>query len=83
MREILVNLDFDQTYDSVDRAAAIGNYAELVATGKTPSGLIYQGSATTFEDATGVSAEQPMASQDLSVASHIDEYYKQMDVYSI
>ncbi len=82
-REILVNLDFDQTYDSADRAAAIGNYAELVATGKTPSGLIYQGSATTFEDATGVSAEQPMALQDLSVASHIDEYYKQMDVYAI
>jgi hypothetical protein len=55
----------------------------MVAAGKTPSGLIYQGSASTFEDATGVTAEQPMALQDLSVASHIDEYYEQMDVYAI
>ncbi len=80
-RETLANLDSDESYDNGNRATAIGNYAELVAEGKLPSGLIYQGDASTFEQATGVSAALPMANQDLTVAQHKDAYCKLMDKY--
>lgn len=82
-REMLVNLDADESYDRENRTTAIGNYAEQVAAGKLPSGLIYQGDASTFEQATGVSADEPAALQDLTVSKHIDEYRKQMEMYAM
>lgn len=80
-REILVDVGALDGYDCEDRTSSIGRYAELVAEGKTPCGLIYQGDASTFEAAVGVNAENPPALQDLEVSSHIDEYRKQMDMY--
>lgn len=82
-REKLANMDSDETYDSRDRTKAICNYAELASQGRIPSGLIYQGDATTLEQATGVSKQNPMIYQDLSVTSHIDEYSEQMDSYVV
>lgn len=82
-REILVNLDADESYDSGNRARAIGHYAELVAAGKTPSGLIYEGNASTFEDATGVTADNPAALQDLTVSKHIGKFQEYMDAYAM
>lgn len=82
-RELLVNLDSDESYDCGDRTAAIANYARLTAEGRLPSGLIYQGSATTFEDAIGVTVKNSPAFQDLSVSRHIDRYRKHMDQYAI
>jgi len=82
-RELLVNLDSDESYDCGDRTAVIANYAGLTAEGRLPSGLIYQGSAHTFEDAIGVTVENSPTFQDLSVSRHIDRYRKQMDMYTI
>jgi 2-oxoglutarate ferredoxin oxidoreductase subunit beta len=82
-REMLVNLDSNESYDSGNRAAAIGNYAEIVAEGRMPSGLIYQGDASTFENAMDVTAAKPMANQDLSLTTHRDDYLKQMDRYAM
>jgi 2-oxoglutarate ferredoxin oxidoreductase subunit beta len=82
-RETLVNLDADDGYDRENRTTAIGAYAEQVAAGRLPSGLIYQGDASTFEQATGVSADKPAALQDLTVAKHIDGYRKHMEMYAI
>ncbi len=82
-REILVDVDADDSYDRGNRTTVIGSYASLLAAGKLPSGLIYQGSASTFEEAVGLSAENPPALQDLSVAKHIDAYRKHMDTYAI
>lgn len=82
-RELLANLDSDDSYDCEDRPAAIANYARLTAAGRIPRGLIYQGSATTFEEAVGVTAENSPALQDLSVSCHIDRYRKQMDQHAI
>lgn len=80
-REILVDVGSLDSYDCEDRTSSIGRYAELVAEGKTPCGLIYQGDASTFEAAVGVNVEAPPALQDLEVSGHIDEYRKQMDMY--
>ena len=82
-RELLVNLDSDESYDCGDRTAVIANYAGLTAEGRLPSGLIYLGSAHTFEDAIGVTVENSPTFQDLSVSRHIDRYRKQMDMYTI
>ena len=82
-REQLVKVDGEDSYDCEDRPAVIANYASLVATGHLPCGLIYQGSATTFEDAVGITAEKPPALQDLSVSNHIDQYRKQLDLHAI
>ena len=82
-REKLINLDLVESYDSTDRTAAICNYAQLVAGGKLPSGMIYQGNASTFESAVNVTAENPLAYQDLSVSSHIDSYRRYMDSYAM
>jgi 2-oxoglutarate ferredoxin oxidoreductase subunit beta len=82
-REMLANLDSNESYDSGNRAAAIGNYAEIVAEGRMPSGLIYQGDASTFENAMNVTAAKPMANQDLSLTTHRDDYLKQMDRYAM
>jgi len=82
-REILVNLDADESYDKGNRATAIGHYAELIASGKTPSGLIYEGNASTFEDATGVTADNPAALQDLTVSKHIGKFQEYMDAYTM
>ena len=82
-REMLANLDSEESYDSGNRATAIGNYAELIATGRMPSGLIYQGDASTFESATNVTAAEPMARQDLSLSTNVDDYRKQMDRYAM
>jgi 2-oxoglutarate ferredoxin oxidoreductase subunit beta len=82
-REVLVDVDSDDSYDCENRTKAIGSYAEWISAGKLPSGLIYQGSASTFEEATGVSVKNPPALQDLSISNHIDNYRKQMDMYAI
>jgi 2-oxoglutarate ferredoxin oxidoreductase subunit beta len=82
-RELLVNLDGDESYDCGDRTAASANYARLIAAGRLPSGLIYLGSATTFEAASGITAENSPACQDLSVSSHIDRYRNHMDQYAV
>lgn len=82
-REMLTNLDADEAYDCSDRTSAIIQYARLAAEGQLPSGLIYQGEATTFEEAIGVTAENSPAFQDLSVAGHIDSYTKHMDMYTM
>jgi len=82
-REILANLDAEELYDNGDRTGAITHYAQLSAQGRLPSGLIFQGSASTFEEAIGVTADNPLAFQDLSVASHIQNYRKFMDVYAM
>jgi 2-oxoglutarate ferredoxin oxidoreductase subunit beta len=82
-RELLVNLDGDDSYDCGDRTAVIANYARLTAEGRLPSGLIYLGSAHTFEDAIGVTVENSPTFQDLSVSRHIDRYRKHMDMYAI
>ena len=82
-RKMLTNVDADDSYDCENRTTVIGNYAELIAGGKVPSGLIYQGNASTFEEATGLSAENPPALQDLSVTKHIDAYRRQMDMHAI
>jgi len=82
-REVLVNVDSDDSYDCGNRTSAIADYAALLAAGKVPSGLIYQGNASTFEEATGVSVKHPLVLQDLSVAGHIDAYRKLMDAYTI
>jgi len=82
-REDLVNLDAIDDYDNGDRTQAIAGYAQWVAQGKTPAGLIYQGSASTFEEATGVDAQNSPAMQDISVERHIDGYRKQMSMYAI
>lgn len=82
-REILANVDSDDSYDCKHRTTAIGNYAELLSAGKLPCGLIYQGSASTFEEAIGVSAENPPALQDIEVSKHIDGYRRHMDMYVI
>lgn len=80
-RAILANLDRDEAYDCTDRTAAISNYAQLVAEGQLPSGMIYRGNASTFESAIGVTAENSPANQDLSISCHIDGYRKHMDMY--
>jgi 2-oxoglutarate ferredoxin oxidoreductase subunit beta len=82
-RDTLVNLDSDDSYDNADRTTAIANYAKLAAAGKIPAGLIYEGSASTFEDATGVSAENAPAMQDLTVAKHLDKFREYMDAYAM
>lgn len=82
-RELLVNLDSDESYDYGDRTAASANYARLIAARRLPSGLIYLGSANTLEDASGVTVENSPALQDLSVSRHIDLYRKHMDQYAI
>jgi len=82
-RELLVNLDDNESYDCGDRTAVIANYAKLIAAGRVPCGLIYQGSAHTFEDAIGVTVENSPAFQDLSVSCHIDRYQKHIDMYAI
>ncbi len=82
-RETLVDLDADDSYDAGDRTSNIARYAELSATGKIPSGLIYQGSASTFEQATGVTADNAPALQDVTVARHLDKFNEYMDTYSM
>lgn len=82
-REDLVNMDLDGDYDATDRSSVIAGYAQWIAEGKLPSGLIYHGSAVTFEEATGVKADNSPAMQDLSVARHIDGYHKHMDRYLV
>lgn len=82
-REVLANVDDDTEWDASDRAGATGRYAKLVAQGRIPSGLIYEGRASTFEEATGVSAENSAAFQDLSVGCHLDSYRKQIERYII
>ncbi len=82
-REVLTNLDSNESYDPSNRTTAICNYAELVNQGQTPAGLIYQGDSSTFEDATGVTVEESMAYQDLTVSRHIDGYRKHMDMCAI
>lgn len=82
-REKLANVNLDDGYDNEDRAAATGSYARIVADGKIPSGLIYTGEASTFEEATGVTAEKSPAVQDISVAAHIDGYRRHMEMYTM
>jgi len=82
-RELLVKLDDDDSYECSDRTAAIGSYARLVDAGRLPTGLIYQGRASTFEEAIGVTAENSPAFQDLSVSCHLDGYRKHMDMYAM
>ena len=82
-RETLVDVDADDCYDCGNRTTSIGNYAEVILAGKIPSGLIYQGNASTFEQAIGVSVDKPPALQDLTVSKHIDEYRKHMDMYAL
>lgn len=82
-RETLVDLDGDESYGRGERTAAIANYADLTALGRLPCGVIFQGSATTLEDAIGVTVENSPAHQDLSISCHIDRYRKQMDQYAI
>ena len=82
-REMLENLDSNESYDNGNRVSAIGNYAEVIAEGRLPSGLIYQGDANTLENAAKVTAAKPMARQDLSLATHMDDYLKQMDRYAM
>jgi 2-oxoglutarate ferredoxin oxidoreductase subunit beta len=82
-RETLADMDNVTDYDTSNRASAIGNYADLAAQGLIPSGLIYQGDSSTFEQASGVTAKNAPANQDLSVARHVDSYRRHMDVYTI
>ena len=82
-RETLDHLDSNEAYDCTDRTSVISNYARVVEEGRLPSGLIYQGRATTFEDALGVTAENSPAFQDLSVSCHIDHYRKHMEMYTM
>lgn len=82
-REDLVNLDKETSYDNGDRTTVIANYAKWIEAGKRPSGLIYHGSASTFEEATGVTAGNSPAFQDLSVAKHIDSYRRHMEMYVV
>ncbi len=82
-RETLVDVESDDSYDISDRTKAITSYAELSATGKIPAGLIYEGCASTFEEAVGVTAENAPALQDLSVEHHVDKFQEYMDAYAM
>ena len=82
-REVLANVDNDTEWDASDRAAATGRYASLVADGHIPSGLIYEGRASTFEEATGVGAANAAAFQDLSVGRHLERYRAEIERYMI
>ena len=82
-RELLARLDGDESHDCSNRAAVIGSYARLVDAGRLPTGLIYQGCASTFEEAIGVTVENSPAFQDLSLSCHLDGYRKHMDMYAM
>jgi 2-oxoglutarate ferredoxin oxidoreductase subunit beta len=82
-REVLVDIGSDDSYDNKDRTSAIASYAELTAAGKIPAGVIYEGSASTFEEATGVTAENSPALQDLAIVNHLDKFQEYMDAYAM
>ncbi len=82
-REVLVDINSDDSYDNNNRVSAIASYAELTAAGRIPAGVIYEGSASTFEEAMGVTADNAPALQDLSVANHLDKFQEYMDAYAM
>ncbi len=61
---LVIDLDEDTTHDASDWIGSAARYARLIADGRIPTGLIYRGTARTYEAALGLDPRKPMALQD-------------------
>jgi len=79
----LVNVEPDQGYDRGNRTAALMRCAELNVQGKLATGIIYEGTASTFEQGYGISEEKSPAHQDISPVANAQAYDRQVMRYRI
>lgn len=77
----LVDLDAEPGYDPTERLAAAARYASLTAQGRLPVGLIYRGQARTYEQALGITPDNPPALQDINPQHHRQQLLDLLDRY--
>lgn len=78
---LVTDMDQEAEYDCTDRFGAAAHYARVKSTGKIPTGVIFRGTARTYEAALEIDQENPPALQNVAPQAHTQRLQKLLDPY--